>query len=605
MADDTTQTLRVEAPRTFSQRLRRLLDPSYGQPAEVYARVAATRLERTRNRLRGFSPLMLALQSTAIVSGLWLEHIDPEHAEHHRLLNYPHYASLPLVLLIQFLCFSQSRLAVRLQPYLPVFSMLYASVVGVGLALAGQWGMPTSGELMLASVGLGVMVYPTGRDILVPLFSTLLPMLILVPLGPGGLETHVNILLNTSTAVAIEIVALRLGHQTIVREIRAAYELERQRAKLAASEVRLSVLNGELEQRVAEQVGALSAHTREVERLNVVLREQVKANALALSHALHRLGERPRVAEGSVLEGRYELKHRLGAGAMGIVFEGLDRKTEQAVAVKLMDASIARDAAAVQRFVHEALVAASVQHPAIVRTEHIAWSEDGTLFQVQELVRGVSLEQVLGLDRKLAERDAAALFSVVAAALAAAHAAGITHRDVKPSNVMLAREDVRVCLLDFGVAKLRETPESFDRTRSGVVVGTPAYLAPEAILDAAQIGPAMDLYALGVLLFRALSGRMPFDRDTVAAVLAAQAFEPVPELSDLPVGQDMARLLRSLLAKSPEERPSADHTREQLEHIAGDRSLAAAIAHAYEVGAIDVVTATKQARPTLDAPDAP
>lgn len=555
-------------------RWRRWLDPLAGEPSEVVERVEALRLDRNVTRMRGITPAMTLLQLVAMVA-TWGMAVDrPELETYARLANYPHFASFPLGMVIVWISWGQGALAKRLQPHLAAIGIVYGSIVGVGLALAGQWDTGGTSDLVLASIGVALILHAGSRSTYLPLVTSLLPLFVLLPFTPGDRASTINAMLNGTTAVTLEVLAFRLTHGALVREAKA-------RIALVGSEARLAALNAQLEQRVEAQVGQLRSYTSEVERLNAALQLRVRDSALALASAMARLGERgvstEVVGAGTVLDERFELRRQIGSGAMGVVWEGYDKELDTLVAVKLLDRAIARDPDHVQRFLREALAAASVSHPAIVRTEHVAWSTSGQLFQIQELVRGASLDALIAPDRSLPEAEVAALLEVLCDALAAAHARGVTHRDVKPSNVMVSPEASRVFLLDFGIAKLREGgPSSFDQTRSGVVVGTPAYLAPEGAIDAAAVGPATDVYAIGVLAYRLLSGRVPFDREGLTALLAAHALEPVPELTG--VGRPMAALVRSMLAKSPSERPTAADVGGALHAIANGRTAGDAIA---------------------------
>ena len=558
---------------------RRWLDPLAGQSTEVVARVAALRMDRNTGRLRGVSPFMMVLQIVAMIVTPWVAIGNPALDTYARLSNYPHFASFPMGLLIFATAYGTGPFFARLKPHLATMSIVYGSVVGVGLALASQWDRGGTGDLMLASMGVALVMLPGSRATYLPLLTTLLPLALLLPLTPADPAELVNAFLNATTAVVLQVLAFRLTHGAIVREARAKLALETETEKLARSESSLAALNAQLEQRVADQVGELRTYTKEVERLNAALQLRVRDSAIALADALARLGESTEAKEGTVLDDRFELRRRIGAGAMGVVWEGYDRELDTLVAVKLLDASIARDPDHVQRFIREALAAASVSHPGIVRTEHVAWSTSGQLFQVQELVRGVSLESAIAPDGRLPEPASAAIAAAVCDALAAAHDKGVTHRDVKPSNIMISVDTGRVFLLDFGVAKVHEAPAGFaTATRSGVVVGTPAYLAPEAVTDAANVGPATDVYALGVLVFRLVTGRLPFDRATLAAVLAAHTLEPIPDLAALGVSPALAALLERMLAKDPARRPTASEARAALGAIAGPTSVRDAVA---------------------------
>jgi serine/threonine protein kinase len=190
---------------------------------------------------------------------------------------------------------------------------------------------------------------------------------------------------------------------------------------------------------------------------------------------------------GAVVGGRYVVERRLGAGGMGAVYAARDREHGERVALKVIQARSAHELDALRRFVDEARAAAHLSHPGIVRVLALELGDEGQMFQVQELVDGVTLEERLR-HGALPLAMAARLGAAVADALADAHARGVVHRDVKPSNLMLTRAAPGVKLLDFGVARLGDEGVTAD----GDVVGTPAYMAPEQ-RAAGEVGPAADV----------------------------------------------------------------------------------------------------------------
>ena len=228
----------------------------------------------------------------------------------------------------------------------------------------------------------------------------------------------------------------------------------------------------------------------------------------------------------NLFAGRYELGRLLGAGATAKVYEAHDRRLHRNVAVKLMPAAPAEPELR-QRFVREARSAAAFTHPNAVALFD-AGESDGYLYLVMELVDGQSLADRLATEGALEPAVAGNIAASVLAALAAAHAVGIVHRDVKPGNILLGRNGT-VKLADFGIAKRHDGD---DVTVVGDVVGTPKYLAPE-LLDGAPATPSSDVYATGVVLFEMLAGHPPFDADTPLATALAHRDRPVPDVSSL------------------------------------------------------------------------
>ncbi len=248
--------------------------------------------------------------------------------------------------------------------------------------------------------------------------------------------------------------------------------------------------------------------------------------------------------------GPYELVGRLGAGGMGTVYRAVHRLLDQPRALKVLPAHLAADETFVERFQREARTAARLRHPNIVLI-HDVGEHDGAYYIAMELVAGQSLRQLLRTHERMGLVRATRLLGQLAEALDFAHADGVAHRDVKPANV-LVRGDDHVVLADFGIAR---AGEAVHLTRTGMMVGTPDYLAPEAVSEAGG-GPSADLYALGVVAYEMLCGRAPFaGLDTPAMLYAQLHTAPPPPRSlraDLPAAAE-AVLLRQL-AKDPAER---------------------------------------------------
>ncbi|MCZ7649649.1 MAG: serine/threonine protein kinase [Thermoanaerobaculia bacterium] len=253
--------------------------------------------------------------------------------------------------------------------------------------------------------------------------------------------------------------------------------------------------------------------------------------------------------------GRYRIVEEIGRGAMGAVFRAHDPQLDREVAVKVISASLAGESLpggeAEARFLREARLTARLRHPGIVAV-HDAGREGPDLYLVMELVEGESLAARLARGAYPAGAEALEIVAQAADALAVAHAAGVIHRDMKPGNLLLA-PDGRVKVGDFGVAKA--IGESTELTRTGMLVGSPAYMAPEQIKGEILDGRA-DLFSLGVVLYELLLRRRPFPADTVTT-LVYQILHQDP-LSDpaiaatLPAAQ--AELLQWCLAKDPAAR---------------------------------------------------
>ncbi|HEY5923390.1 MAG TPA: serine/threonine-protein kinase [Kofleriaceae bacterium] len=259
--------------------------------------------------------------------------------------------------------------------------------------------------------------------------------------------------------------------------------------------------------------------------------------------------------------GPYEIQRRVGAGGMGIVYGAVDSRLGRSVAIKVLPAELVGDEDRLRRFEKEARTIGALNHPNLV-TLHDVGHHDGAPFLVTELLTGSSLRNRLA-QRKLALRDAISYAKDIARGLAAAHGAGVVHRDIKPDNIFITEDD-RVKILDFGIAKLRrDEPATADianaatlgntaATGTGVVIGTPGYMAPEQLAGTA-VDARTDLFALGVVLYEMVSGRRPFAADTNVEESYAIMKSPPSELpAAVPAG--VARVVMRCLEKRPDAR---------------------------------------------------
>ncbi|TDB96639.1 serine/threonine protein kinase, partial [Micromonospora fluostatini] len=271
--------------------------------------------------------------------------------------------------------------------------------------------------------------------------------------------------------------------------------------------------------------------------------------------------------DAAPLGGRYRLIEQLGAGGMSVVWRGYDEVLGRQVAVKVLASRLAADRAFRHRIRIEAQAAARLCHPNITNVYDYGESERGGLtvpYVVMELVDGGPLHARLGRDERLPWRQAVTIAAETASALATAHARGVVHRDVTPGNVMLTATGVKV--VDFGISALVGASE---QGTDGPLLGTPAYLAPER-LDGGQVSPATDVYAVGLLLYRMLTGRLPWDASSTTQLLRAHMYqdpEPLPPVPDLPDG--VRELVQRCLAKRPEERPGSAELARTLAKAAG------------------------------------
>lgn len=237
-----------------------------------------------------------------------------------------------------------------------------------------------------------------------------------------------------------------------------------------------------------------------------------------------------------MLAGKYRLDRILGMGGMGAVFDAENTWLTRRVAVKVMHPDVSRDQALVERFLREARAAARVHHPNVVDVLDLGQDADGTLFIVQEFLPGTDLEHLMRDRGPLPPREALEIIVPVMSALIAAHRSGILHRDVKPANVLLANSPgggVVPKLLDFGIAKVQESVASKDLTQTGVALGTVHYFSPEQAAGARDVDAQTDVWALAVMLYEMLSGRCPWEGETVNQIFAAVLTAEVPPIQSI------------------------------------------------------------------------
>lgn len=267
--------------------------------------------------------------------------------------------------------------------------------------------------------------------------------------------------------------------------------------------------------------------------------------------------------------GRYRIEREIARGAMGTVFAARDPATGAKLALKVIDLPPHADGdepdAHRERFLREAAAARRLQHPDI--TAVFDAGDDGRrAWLAMELIGGRDLGAYVAPGELLAVRQVAQIGARVARALAFAHRQGIVHRDVKPANVIVDLDRGIVKISDFGIAHLADAA----RTRTGLVLGTPSYMAPEQMAGRRIDGRA-DLYSLGVMVFQLLAGRLPFEAPTMAGLLAAVAQDPAPDVRNLraELPEALAQVVALALEKRPELRyADGDQMGHDLEAVA-------------------------------------
>jgi len=245
--------------------------------------------------------------------------------------------------------------------------------------------------------------------------------------------------------------------------------------------------------------------------------------------------------EGKIVAGRYRVERLLGQGGMGSVWAGRHTTLGNLVAIKFIHPRLATSREALRRFDLEAKAAARLKTRHAVAVYDHGVATDGEPYIVMEYLEGESLEQRIEREGRLPLPLVAAIVNQAARALSLAHGQGIVHRDLKPDNIFLARdadsEGLGFCvkLLDFGIAKILENGSgmALARTETGMVVGTPYYMSPEAFTGSAPVTPASDVWSLGACAFAAACGRVPFGGDAIGEVVLKVCAEPMPVPSQL------------------------------------------------------------------------
>jgi hypothetical protein len=276
---------------------------------------------------------------------------------------------------------------------------------------------------------------------------------------------------------------------------------------------------------------------------------------------------RPVPSVPRTVDNKYRIEQLLGRGGMGAVYRARDVRLDRLVALKVVRADLLGDPEARRRFRREAQIVARLQHPSIVAVYDYGTFADGGAYLVMELVRGEDLRHMLQREGRLEAAEAMQILTAVCAAIGTAHREGVLHRDLKPENILLPSGGAAAKVLDFGVAKLVTDDRAPDGQESGIstaqaptaltaagmIIGTPAYMAPEQF-KAVDADPRTDVFSLGVVAYEMLSGELPFGRGTLADVVLAQARGVPPMPAEL-VPQAAEHAIRAALDPDPDRRP--------------------------------------------------
>jgi len=269
--------------------------------------------------------------------------------------------------------------------------------------------------------------------------------------------------------------------------------------------------------------------------------------------------------------GRYEVTGRIARGSMGAVFAARDIRDGRTVALKVLAGDRARNETGAARFVQEARLACALRHAGLVRGFGFG-IDAGRRYFVMERVEAPSLRSRIKHEGPLREGEVLRIGREVAETLAHLHAQGVVHRDVKPANVLTPVDGARSKLCDLGLAREVDLPS--EATSSGATLGTPRYMAPEQARGEKDIGPAADLYSLGVTLFHAAAGRPPFTEDSGIVVLSRHLFDEVPDVRSArkSVSPGLAAVIHGLT-----RRELADRTGSAAEVVAALAALEARV----------------------------
>lgn len=280
---------------------------------------------------------------------------------------------------------------------------------------------------------------------------------------------------------------------------------------------------------------------------------------------------------GTLIDGKFQILGAMASGGMGDIYEALHLTISRRVVLKVLNLDLVTSKEMVKRFINEAHAANRIRHPAIVKITDRGALPDGRLYLVMEYLKGEDLGRRLKSGgRKRTEVEVVHWGWAIADAMAAAHAASIVHRDLKPGNVMLVPDDEaklgeRVRIFDFGIAKILDNPEAL--TGAAQVIGSPHYMAPEQFMRSSSVNDKADVYALGVMLYEMLTGRLPVGREDIPPLemVRLRLTQEPPLVSSLvpEVNSELSQLVQTMLAMSRKQRPPMSEVAEKLRLLDG------------------------------------
>ena len=293
---------------------------------------------------------------------------------------------------------------------------------------------------------------------------------------------------------------------------------------------------------------------------------------------------------GTIIAGKYKITELLGEGGMGCVYVGEQQMgtSVRKVAVKTLHKHLSQDQKIKERFARECGTVSELHHPNTIQVFDFGTTPEGLLYIVMEFIKGQSVASVLEKTGPMPLARVEKILTQVCGSLQEAHEHGIVHRDLKPDNIMLVADPAvaggeRAKILDFGIAKLasqtKDGEAAASQTSTGMMVGTPLYMSPEQCKGSGNITDKADVYSLGVMLYRMLTGRPPFLAEGSGAIMAMHIYEKPTAIRDLDpsIPEDLATLIHALLAKDAAERPPMSQVVQVLEQLRSLYSSAVAV----------------------------
>ncbi len=263
---------------------------------------------------------------------------------------------------------------------------------------------------------------------------------------------------------------------------------------------------------------------------------------------------------GITLDGRYRLDDLIGTGGMGDVYRATHVHLDTEFAVKLLKPEFVANQTAIKRFRLEAKAAGRIHHPNAIRVTDFGVTSERIVYLVMEIVEGQSLRSMIREEEGMPYQRTVNIVRQICAAVEAAHRGGVIHRDLKPDNILIETVNnmERVKVLDFGIAKLKETKTEPFLTQAGTIIGTPQYMSPEQCQGKA-LDPRSDVYSIGVILYEMLTGRVPFDGDSTIQIVFKHMHEPPQPFREIPrdVPDSLAEVVMRALEKDPDKRQAS------------------------------------------------